>query len=378
MPAKRGSRLQAQEGPGSSDSPCQQQQQRREERQRLLRRPRRHDAQHPPPPLASTLDAVAQLEALTGGGSSSGSDSSSSSKGEPARTAAGQPWLSPRMALLAAAALWGSYTVSVRLLYSTADPPDAAVIMACRGLLQAAAMLAISSSLLPQQAEDPAGRQLQQQPVEAGQQRLEEGQARGPAALLRQLVSLEAPPLWLAAAELGLWNYAATSLQASYMLPACASVLLCTLYGTSRMGGRWLQLLQLCMCPAGCTPSTQRAGCRAGGQTAGASFCPASFRACSAAAGPPCEMPLTARLPPPPPPPLLPAADSWPDSDERHAGQLPHTSNRHADPPAVHAGRLPPRPPRVGRLRPGPGRHAAGHRRRSRGRRRRRCGAPGR
>jgi hypothetical protein len=135
-----------------------------------------------------------------------------------------QRGLSPKLALLAAAMLWGSYSVSVRLIFSTDQPPDAVVVLALRGLLQAAAMLAFSSTLQQDERSTDAtvhdkdtpqlttdAQQPKQQQRQVQQQRPVLQRRGGP--LLRQWLTLESPPLWMAALELGLWNFSATSLQ---------------------------------------------------------------------------------------------------------------------------------------------------------------------
>lgn len=181
-----------------AQEPQQQQQQQQKERQRADLREERHtsptpSANHSPSPLARPAP--------------------NTQPGMPV-----QRGLPPKLALLAAAMLWGSYSVSVRLIFSTEQPPDAVVVLALRGLLQAAAMLAFSSTLqqderstdathvhhkdTPQLTTD-AQQPKQQQPV----------LQRQGGNLLRQWLTLESPPLWMAALELGLWNFSATSLQ---------------------------------------------------------------------------------------------------------------------------------------------------------------------
>ncbi|KAL4853539.1 hypothetical protein ACK3TF_005470 [Chlorella vulgaris] len=181
-----------------AQEPQQQHQQQQKERQRADRREERHTS--PPPSANHSPSPLARLAPNT-------------QPGMPV-----QLGLSPKLALLAAAMLWGSYSVSVRLIFSTEQPPDAVVVLALRGLLQAAAMLAFSSTLqqderstdathvhhkdTPQLTTD-AQQPKQQQPV----------LQRQGGNLLRQWLTLESPPLWMAALELGLWNFSATSLQ---------------------------------------------------------------------------------------------------------------------------------------------------------------------
>ncbi|EFN58928.1 hypothetical protein CHLNCDRAFT_50471 [Chlorella variabilis] len=197
------SRLAAQEAPTVSvASPRQQQEDgQRPPRQRW----QEHQDSPPPPAGASMAGAAAPLEQQL----EAASQAPAAPAAAPAAVAAPEPWLSPKLALLVAAMLWGSYSVSVRLLYSAAEPPDAVVVMAVRGMLQAAAMLAVSTVLVPQ------GQQRQQQQQEWQQQGAagEHPQRQGAAWLLQQFLTLKSPPLWMAAVELGLWNFTATGLQ---------------------------------------------------------------------------------------------------------------------------------------------------------------------
>ena len=107
--------------------------------------------------------------------------------------------LLPKLVLLGAAALWGSYAPSVRLLYESAQPPDAVVVMAVRGVLQASVLMLASAALAP------GG--------DAAKQEAAPATGAGEDSLLQRWLFLRSPTLWQAALELGLWNYAATALQ---------------------------------------------------------------------------------------------------------------------------------------------------------------------
>lgn len=116
--------------------------------------------------------------------------------------------LAPRLALLACAAMWGSYAPACRLLYESAQPPDAVVVMAVRGVLQASTLTLVS---LGAAAAAGAGKQQQQQQPAVGDS--DSAASDAPLPLLERWLLLKSPPLWMAALELGLWNFSATALQ---------------------------------------------------------------------------------------------------------------------------------------------------------------------
>ena len=144
----------------------------------------------------------------------------------PAQLATDTLW--PKLGLLGAAAMWGSYSPAVRLLYSLPDPPDMSVILAGRGVLQASILVAVTLALQPSKAQQQQRRQQQHQHQQQYLQQQQQQDVQQPAAggggqraalpgggaeLLQQWLHLESPPLWMAALELGLWNYGATALQ---------------------------------------------------------------------------------------------------------------------------------------------------------------------
>ncbi len=143
-------------------------------------------------------------------------------RGEPSGTASLFQGALPKLALLGSAFLWGSYAPAVRLLYTSDSPPDSSVIMAVRGILQAGVLVAVSLALQQQQQQQQQQQTQQTQQQEEQQEQQLEQQAtgsssgvpaRGAAGLFRQWLSLDSPPLWMAALELGLWNFSATALQ---------------------------------------------------------------------------------------------------------------------------------------------------------------------
>jgi hypothetical protein len=133
----------------------------------------------------------------------------------------------PKLLLLMTAMLWGSYAPSLRLVFTSPGPPDPIVVMAIRGVLQAAVLVAASSLSGSQQSEAappqlPGGQQLEAAPPQASTARpepgaaQEEGSSGSAGALLQQWLTLRSPPLWMAAVELGLWNYLATASQVQF------------------------------------------------------------------------------------------------------------------------------------------------------------------
>ena len=136
--------------------------------------------------------------------------------------------LLPKLALLGAAALWGSYAPSVRLLYESANPPDAVVVMAARGVLQSAVML-LATLALQRSTGGSAGGSSSSDGTQAGPPSSSSssvdnstgsqmagsssGGGSGGSALEDWLL-LRSPKLWQAALELGFFNYSATWLQA--------------------------------------------------------------------------------------------------------------------------------------------------------------------
>ena len=129
-------------------------------------------------------------------------------------------WL-PKLALLGAAALWGSYAPSVRLLYESAQPPDAAVILAVRGMLQSGALVLASLALQAPSAsnnESSSGSSASSgsgssASSSSGSIASRSSTGDGDVPLLERWLFLRSPPLWMAALELGAWNYSATMLQ---------------------------------------------------------------------------------------------------------------------------------------------------------------------
>lgn len=99
-----------------------------------------------------------------------------------------------------------SYAPSLRLVYTLPGPPEPVVVMAVRGVLQCGVLLA-ATALQPQQEQ-------QQQPGQPASTAVQEPESRSSSSsLLEQWLTLKSPPLWMAALELGLWNYLATASQ---------------------------------------------------------------------------------------------------------------------------------------------------------------------
>ena len=125
--------------------------------------------------------------------------------------------LLPKLALLGAAALWGSYAPSVRLLYESANPPDAVVVMAARGILQSAILLLTSLAL--QRTMDSSSSSSSSDSSTAGSS--SGGSSGGNA--FEDWLFLRSPKLWQAALELGFFNYSATWLQVRQLLLSAAA-----------------------------------------------------------------------------------------------------------------------------------------------------------
>ena len=143
------------------------------------------------------------------------------------------PSLLPKLALLVSAMVWGSYAVSVRLLFSSPDPPDVSVIMAARGVMQAAVLVAVTSAMRQpaQQGADASSSSSESSSSSNGSSSGSSSNGSGSDAaaggagsggLLEQWLTLRSPPLWMAALELGLWNYGGTSLQVRHATPCPA------------------------------------------------------------------------------------------------------------------------------------------------------------
>ena len=119
--------------------------------------------------------------------------------------------LLPKLSLLGAAALWGSYAPSVRLLYESANPPDAVVVMAARGLLQSLVLLGASLAL--QRATDGSGSSNSSSSPSSDSADASSSTNGSSGNALQDWLFLRSPKLWQAALELGFFNYSATALQ---------------------------------------------------------------------------------------------------------------------------------------------------------------------
>ena len=119
--------------------------------------------------------------------------------------------LLPKLSLLGAAALWGSYAPSVRLLYESANPPDAVVVMAARGLLQSLVLLGASLAL--QRATNGSGSSNSSSPPSSDSADASSSTNGSSGNALEDWLFLRSPKLWQAALELGFFNYSATALQ---------------------------------------------------------------------------------------------------------------------------------------------------------------------
>ena len=178
------------------------------------------DAKQATEPAPGYLTAVAAPAAVTAVAAKAATALAANASAAAAAAVARAQELAPKLALLACAFLWGSYAPAVRLLYESPQPPDAVVVMAVRGTLQAA-VLCIVSLAAAGTAEPPAQQQQQQaeaasDAADSGTSSSQDGSTKEPAAegsLLERWLFLRSPPLWAAALELGLWNYSATALQ---------------------------------------------------------------------------------------------------------------------------------------------------------------------
>ena len=140
----------------------------------------------------------------------------------------GAAGLLPKLALLGAAALWGSYAPAVRLLYESPNPPDAVVVMAARGLLQSLVLLLASLAL--QRATDSSSSSSSSSGGGGGEASTassssvaaagsssssssSSGSSGSSGNAFEDWLFLRSPKLWQAALELGFFNYSATWLQ---------------------------------------------------------------------------------------------------------------------------------------------------------------------
>lgn len=123
--------------------------------------------------------------------------------------------LLPKLYLLGTAMLWGSYTVALRLLYTSPGPPDPAVVMAVRGVIQATVLLLVAAAVQPPPQQSLQGQQRSEEPLlgEPGSSSGARQGAASPAELVKQWVQQDSAPLWMAAVELGLFNYLASACQ---------------------------------------------------------------------------------------------------------------------------------------------------------------------
>jgi drug/metabolite transporter (DMT)-like permease len=141
--------------------------------------------------------------------------------------------------------LWGSYAPSLRLAYTSAEPPDAVVVMAVRGVIQAAILLAASAISNRQPGQESPN-------SSSGAGGAAVDSKEGKLGLWEQWLTLRSPPLWMAALELGLWNYLGTATQtvglqltgatrASFLvqLSVLLTPLLATLAGDRPSGRVW-------------------------------------------------------------------------------------------------------------------------------------------
>lgn len=228
-----------------------------------------------------------------------------------------------KLMLLGTAALWGTYAPSLRLVYTMPLPPDPVVVMAVRGTLQTGALLLAAALAAPDGEGSSSGGagSSSQQPGTSGSGARSSAAGSGEAVpaeeamrLLKRWLRQQSPPLWVAALELGLWNYGATALQVGP--PLLPSAFLTSYFFVCR------KLLNKPIKPA----------YKDGYRTIAPSWRP---------------------LPPPCP------ADVWAHAHQRHPGVVSRPGHRAAHPAAGRAGWPPPQRPRVGGLHAGAGRHAA-------------------
>ncbi len=154
--------------------------------------------------------------------------------------------LLPKLALLGAAALWGSYAPSVRLLYESPNPPDAVVVMAARGILQSAILLLTSLAL--QRTMDGCGSSSEGSNGSSSSDSSTAGSGSGGSGnALEDWLFLRSPKLWQAALELGFFNYSATWLQVRATAAAAAAAAAC---GCRVCNGSLNGIEQTCAMPA--------------------------------------------------------------------------------------------------------------------------------
>uniref|UniRef100_A0A061R8Z7 Drug metabolite transporter superfamily n=1 Tax=Tetraselmis sp. GSL018 TaxID=582737 RepID=A0A061R8Z7_9CHLO len=126
-------------------------------------------------------------------------------------------------ALVAVAFLWGTYTPVLRFLYANPGAPSPSMLTATRGIL-GSLILGLSSLLVRQpvlppsdDARAPSGSQppAEQDPEQDPAAKFEAvSRPGGPIGWLKGLMSSTTDRLWLAAAEMGTWNFLGTALQA--------------------------------------------------------------------------------------------------------------------------------------------------------------------
>uniref|UniRef100_A0A061R1I1 EamA domain-containing protein n=1 Tax=Tetraselmis sp. GSL018 TaxID=582737 RepID=A0A061R1I1_9CHLO len=124
-------------------------------------------------------------------------------------------------ALVAVAFLWGTYTPVLRFLYANPGAPSPSMLTATRGIL-GSLILGLSSLLVRQpvlppsdDARAPSGSQPPADPEQDPAAKFEAvSRPGGPIGWLKGLMSSTTDRLWLAAAEMGTWNFLGTALQA--------------------------------------------------------------------------------------------------------------------------------------------------------------------
>ncbi|CAL5219340.1 g1154 [Coccomyxa viridis] len=114
--------------------------------------------------------------------------------------------------LVAVAALWGSYAPALRFLYSLNGPPSPEVLTAVRAVLQALSLVLVALVSSGNVVGDKSQRPDKDTAKEDGSgRRSSNGQQTW---WLRDWLSSTTPNVAIAGAELGLWNFLATSCQA--------------------------------------------------------------------------------------------------------------------------------------------------------------------
>lgn len=98
-----------------------------------------------------------------------------------------------KICLLGVAALWGSYTVSLRLIYSMDGAPGPVVIMLLRGVLQSVALVTANGLIMRGNSGSTSDSDTEGMTPQEEQE--------------------EAELVWKGGLELGLWNFLAAAIQ---------------------------------------------------------------------------------------------------------------------------------------------------------------------